>query len=90
MNTERLQPYFDDGIEVYRAAPGVDPTTPRATQSPPPFFVCKADSKKQAQRIANAMNQHVPLKERKAVERNLRAQKVVNNFSHRSGKPEPH
>ncbi len=88
MNSERLQPYFDDGLDVYRAAEGEDPTQPRSLHAQVPFYVCTATSKKQAQKIANALNAHIPLKERKAIERKEREAKIIETFGIHSGKPE--
>jgi len=69
----RWQPYFDEGLEVYRAAIGADYKLPSAKQKPRPERYCVADSKRKAQRIAAALNGHVPRNERNAIQREILA-----------------
>ena len=83
----RLQTYFDVGLFVYRAAPGVDPTIGLDEQDPPPKLVCTATSKAQAQKISAALNRYVPNRERRAITRQIvsdeikqRADKVKKAF----------
>ena len=71
MKPERRQVYFEEGDTVYRAAEGADPTEPAKTQTPAPRLICKAVSRRMAQRIAAALNLYIPKNERAAIQREV-------------------